>query len=74
MVDSKKIYLKKVLERFGMDDKTKPVCTPLAPHFKLGSSSCPKSQEKRDYMARVPYASAVGSLMYAMVCYGMHKA
>ncbi|KAH9761191.1 hypothetical protein KPL70_000407 [Citrus sinensis] len=34
----------------------------------LGSSSCPKSQEKRDYMARVPYASAVGSLMYAMVC------
>ncbi|KAK9211123.1 hypothetical protein WN943_000497 [Citrus x changshan-huyou] len=51
-----------------MDDKTKPVCTPLAPHFKLGSSSCPKSQEKRDYMARVPYASAVGSLMYAMVC------
>ncbi|KAH9793888.1 hypothetical protein KPL71_004697 [Citrus sinensis] len=65
---TQKSYLKKVLERFGMDDKTKPVCTPLAPHFKLGSSSCPKSQEERDYMARVPYASAVGSLMYAMVC------
>ncbi|KAH9679295.1 retrovirus-related pol polyprotein from transposon TNT 1-94-like protein [Citrus sinensis] len=28
-----------------------------------------RSQEERDYMARVPYASAVGSLMYAMVCY-----
>ncbi|KAH9779930.1 Integrase catalytic domain-containing protein [Citrus sinensis] len=27
-----------------------------------------KSQEERDYMARVPYASAVGSLMYVMVC------
>ncbi|KAH9718140.1 hypothetical protein KPL71_022099 [Citrus sinensis] len=27
-----------------------------------------RSQEERDYMARVPYASAVGSLMYAMVC------
>ncbi|KAH9752071.1 hypothetical protein KPL71_014550 [Citrus sinensis] len=65
---TQKSYLKKVLERFGMDDKTKQVCTPLAPHFKLSSSSCPRSQEERDYMARVPYASAVGSLMYAMVC------
>ena len=40
---TQKSYLKKVLERFGMDDKTKPVCTPLAPHFKLSSSSCPRS-------------------------------
>ncbi|KAH9688421.1 hypothetical protein KPL70_015118 [Citrus sinensis] len=65
---TQKSYLKKVLERFGMDDKTKPICTPLTSHFKLSSSSCPKSQEERDYMARVPYASVVGSLMYAMVC------
>ena len=47
---------------------TKPVCTPLAPHFKLSSSSYPRSQKERDYMARVPYASVVSSLMYAMVC------
>ncbi|KAH9666498.1 hypothetical protein KPL70_020662 [Citrus sinensis] len=65
---TQKSYLKKVLERFGIDDKTKLICTPLAPHFKLSSSSCLRSQEKRDYMARVPYASVVGSLMYAMVC------
>ncbi|XP_052288059.1 secreted RxLR effector protein 161-like [Citrus sinensis] len=49
-----------------MDDKTKLVCTPLALHFKLSYSSCPRSQEELDYMVRVPYASAVGSLMYAM--------
>ena len=61
-------YLKKVLERFCMDDKTKPVCTPLTPYFKLSSSPCHLSQEERDYMARVPYTSVVGSLMYAMVC------
>ncbi|KAH9792408.1 hypothetical protein KPL71_004103 [Citrus sinensis] len=65
---TQKSYLKKVLERFGMDDKTKPVCTPLAPHFKLSSSLCPRSQEECDYMARVPYASVVGSLMYVMIC------
>uniref|UniRef100_A0A3Q7HPF2 Reverse transcriptase Ty1/copia-type domain-containing protein n=1 Tax=Solanum lycopersicum TaxID=4081 RepID=A0A3Q7HPF2_SOLLC len=27
-----------------------------------------KSEEEKEYMSRVPYASAVGSLMYAMVC------
>ncbi|KAH9768967.1 Integrase catalytic domain-containing protein [Citrus sinensis] len=65
---TQKSYLKKVLERFGMDDKTKPVCTPLTPHFKLSSSSCPRSQEECDYMARVPYTSILGSLMYAIIC------
>ena len=28
----------------------------------------PKTVEERKYMTRVPYTSAVGSLMYAMVC------
>ena len=65
---TQKSYLKKVLEKFGMNDKTKLICTPLAPHFKLNSSSCPISQEERDYIARVTYASVVGSLMYALVC------
>eukprot|EP00253_Pinus_taeda_P018545 PITA_18545 len=29
---------------------------------------CPKAQEEEEDMSHVPYASAVGSLMYAMVC------
>eukprot|EP00253_Pinus_taeda_P034263 PITA_34263 len=29
---------------------------------------CPKTQEEEEDMSSVPYASAVGSLMYAMVC------
>ena len=51
-----------------MDDKTKPISTSLALHFKLTSYSCPTFQEEPDYMARVLYASVVGSLMYARVC------
>ena len=47
--------------------KAKPVTTPLAAHFRLSSALCPKSDEEVDYMSRVPYSSAVGSLMYAMV-------
>ena len=29
---------------------------------------CPKTQEEMEYMSKVPYASAFGSLMYAMAC------
>eukprot|EP00253_Pinus_taeda_P020868 PITA_20868 len=29
---------------------------------------CPKTQEEEEDMSRVPYTSAIGSLMYAMVC------
>ena len=65
---TQKSYLKKVLEKFVMDDKTKSISTLLTPHFKLSSSLYHFSQEERDYMAHVPYASSTSSLMYAMVC------
>lgn len=65
---SQKQYLKKVLQRFGMDKNTKPVSTPLAHHFKLSALMSPRTDKEREYMAQVPYACAVGSLMYAMVC------
>ena len=65
---TQKQYLKKVLQRFGMSEKTKPVSTPLAPHFKLSALQCPKTEEEREYMSKVPYSNTVGTLMYAMVC------
>jgi hypothetical protein len=60
-------YTEKVLERFRMQN-AKPVSTPLANHFKLTKEMCPKTQEEIEYMSSVSYSSAVGSLMYAMVC------
>jgi ATP-binding cassette subfamily B (MDR/TAP) protein 1 len=66
---SQEIYVQKILERFNMSN-FKPVCSPLASHFKLSSKQCPSSDEERDEMEKVPYASAVGSLMNAMVCTG----
>jgi hypothetical protein len=56
-----------VLERFRMQNE-KLVSAPLASHFKLTKEMCPKTREEIEYMSRVPYSSAVGSLMYAMVC------
>ncbi|KAL5811668.1 hypothetical protein ACOSQ3_026618 [Xanthoceras sorbifolium] len=60
-------YIKKVLSRFNMQD-AKPVSTPLGVHFRLSKEQSSKTEEERTHMAKVPYASAIGSLMYAMVC------
>eukprot|EP00253_Pinus_taeda_P003251 PITA_03251 len=35
---------------------------------KLSAELCPKTKEEEEDMSRVPYASAISSLMYAMVC------
>ena len=33
----------------------------------LSQSICPKTQEERDNMSRIPYAQAIGSIMYSML-------
>jgi hypothetical protein len=60
-------YVVKVLKNFNMQN-AKLVSTPLPSHFKLTKEMCPKTQEEEDKMSKIPYASIVGSLMYAMVC------
>lgn len=60
-------YIEKVLHRFHMS-RAKPISTPLAAHFKLSTLFGLVDAEEERYMSRVPYACAVGSLMYAMVC------
>ncbi|KAG8481224.1 hypothetical protein CXB51_025964 [Gossypium anomalum] len=64
---SQKGYIEKLLCRFNMRS-AKPVSTPLAAHFRLSSALSPQSDDEIEYMSHVPYSSAVGSLMYAMVC------
>ncbi|CAM6085559.1 unnamed protein product [Calypogeia fissa] len=60
-------YTKKVLAKFNMAS-AKVVSTPLAPHFKLSTAFCPTDSVEKGLMSKVPYDSAVGSLiMYLMV-------
>jgi len=63
---TQKGYLKKVLQKFNINDDS--VSTPLTPHFKLKTTMSRSTVEEREYMTHVPYANAVDSLMYAMVC------
>ena len=46
----------------------KSTSTPLAGHFRLSSALSPQSKEKINHMTKVPYSSAVGYLMYPMIC------
>jgi len=56
-----------VLAKFNMAE-AKPVSTPLAAHFTLSAAQCPTDAIEKGLMSSVPYESAVGSLMYLMVC------
>ena len=64
---SQERYIEKVLHRFNMT-KAKAVSTPLSTSFRLSVQQSPSNEKEKDDMQRIPYASAVGCLMYAMVC------
>eukprot|EP00253_Pinus_taeda_P023234 PITA_23234 len=56
-------YVETILQRFNMQD-SKPLKVPIPVGVRLSAEQCPKKQEEEEDMSRVPYASAVGSLMY----------
>ncbi|XP_040867356.1 secreted RxLR effector protein 161-like [Glycine max] len=47
---------------------SKPISTPLSEKEKLSDMIKVQAQADKDYMSKVSYSSAIGSLMYAMVC------
>lgn len=63
---SQEDYIEKVLKRFNMQN-AKLVSTLLVGHFKLFNEHSPKSEEEKNSMSKVIYASIVSSLMYAIV-------
>eukprot|EP00253_Pinus_taeda_P026593 PITA_26593 len=50
------------------DQDSKPVKVPSPVGVRLSVEQCPKTKEEEEDMSRVPYASVVSILMYAMVC------
>ena len=61
---SQKTYINKVLERFRMEKcSSSPV--PIQKGDKFSLNQCPKNDMERKQMKDIPYASIVGSLMYA---------
>ncbi|GJV06619.1 retrotransposon protein, putative, ty1-copia subclass [Tanacetum coccineum] len=60
-------YVSKILNNLRIDNR-KSVKMPLGEHFKLSLKDCPVRDCDVERMSKVPYANAVGSLIYLMVC------
>ena len=64
---SQRQYIIDMLERYRFYDCS-PVKTPMVPKIRLSSADSPSSPEDKAFMDKVPYLSAVGSLMYLATC------
>ncbi|KAM0986325.1 hypothetical protein ACFX2C_013510 [Malus domestica] len=64
---SQSMYIDKVLSRFQMEQSKKGLL-PIRHGIHLSKSMGPKTPEEIRQMSAIPYASTIGSLMYAMIC------
>ena len=64
---SQRQYIIDMLERYGFSSCAS-VQTPMEPGKALSKADAPSSAEDKEMMRKVPYLSAVGSLMYLATC------
>ncbi|KAK8555331.1 hypothetical protein V6N12_009479 [Hibiscus sabdariffa] len=64
---SQSTYIDKVLKRFNMEASEKGFL-PMTQSISLSKEMCPSTSQERERMSQIPYASAIGSIMYAMIC------
>jgi hypothetical protein len=63
---SQSTYLDKVLKRFGMEDSKKGNL-PVLKGVSLSVNQFPTTEKEKRLMSDIPYAYAIGSIMYAML-------
>jgi len=51
-----------------LDENCSPSVAPIVKGDRFNLNQCPKNDFEREQMKKIPYASVVGSLMYAQVC------
>ena len=61
------LYIEKMLKRFSMLN-SKNCLFPVRLMIYLSKGISPNTPEEKTCMSKIPYASAVGSLMYTMAC------
>jgi hypothetical protein len=62
----KSTYLDEVLKRFRMENFKKGNL-PVMKGVSLSVTQCPATEKEKSVMSDIPYASAIGSIMYAML-------
>ena len=64
---SQSTYIDKILKSFSRE-RSKRGLIPMTRGITLSKSMCLKTQDKRKHMSLTPYAVAIGSIKYAIVC------
>ena len=64
---SQETYIKKMLQHYHMHN-CKPMDTLVERNLSLNLDMCPKLVEEKEQMSKVPYSSAIQSMMYVMMC------
>ncbi|TYK22575.1 gag/pol protein [Cucumis melo var. makuwa] len=64
---SQATYIDKMLVRYSIQNSKKDLL-PFRHGVHLYKEQCPKTSQEVEDMRRIPYASTMGSLMYAMLC------
>ncbi|HVX00705.1 MAG TPA: reverse transcriptase domain-containing protein, partial [Candidatus Babeliaceae bacterium] len=59
-------YIRNLVQKYGLAE-AKPVYTPLDSGLKLSKKDAPTTEEEKSRMAKVPYQSAIGAIMYCML-------
>ncbi|XP_074313781.1 secreted RxLR effector protein 161-like [Silene latifolia] len=63
---SQSTYVDKVIQRFNIIDSKKGFL-PMSHGITLSKTQCPSTLDEQERMRKIPYASAIGSIMYAML-------
>jgi hypothetical protein len=64
---SQDAYIDKILNQFNMQD-SKKCFLPMSYGITLSKKQCPTELDEQERMRAITYASAIGSIMYAMLC------
>jgi hypothetical protein len=64
---SQDAYIDKILNRFNMQDSKKGFLS-MSHGITLSKKQYPSEPDEQERMRVIPYASAIGSIMYAMIC------
>ena len=63
---SQSMYIEQIVKKFGMKNSKRGLI-PMRHEIILSRNMAPKTPEDRSCMNKIPYASVIGSIMYAML-------
>ena len=64
---SQKMYIEEVLKRFSIENSKRGLVS-FRHGIHLSKKMCLNTPKEIELTSKIPYASAIGSLMYAMLC------